>query len=262
MGHPFFDQLAAERHDEAFIRKQKSGDGPLVAILPGSRTQEVKSNFGYFLKAARLIHEQVPGVRFAVAAFKPSQAEIIRSRLRGCDLPIEVHVGRTPELMAAADCAMAVSGSVSLELLYHTTPTVILYHISPLAYFAQTFFRKVRYITLVNLLVTDDLFPKKVAVYDPTDPVDAKVLMPEYLTYKDKSGDVAAHIVEWLVDPAKRARRAAELETLKTQVGNGGASRRAAEYMLRELDRSMVAPRLRTHFPFETRYEEAARGAA
>src|SRR5207237_162458 len=113
-------------------------------------------------------------------------------------------VGRTAEIIHAADCAMAVSGSVSLELLYHTTPTVILYYISRLAYFVQIFFRKVRYITLVNLLTADDLFPKRVATYDPADPVDAHVLMPEYLTCEDKSGELAAHIVEWLTRPLTR----------------------------------------------------------
>src|SRR6185295_14935386 len=180
VGHPYFDQLRAEQRDGEFIRKQKSAAGPLVAILPGSRTQEVKSNFGYFLKAARIVHERVPNARFAVAAFKPSQAEMVQAQIAGAGLPIDVHVGRTGELVAAADCAMACSGSVSLELLYHTTPAVILYYISPLAYFVQRFFRKVRYITLVNLLTTDDLFPKKVSVYNPNDPADAKVLMPEY----------------------------------------------------------------------------------
>ena len=87
--------------------------------------------------------------------------------MAGSDLPVEVYVGRTAEIIEAADCAMAVSGSVSLELLYHTKPTVILYYISRFAYFVQTFFRKVRYITLVNLLTATDLFPKRVATYDP-----------------------------------------------------------------------------------------------
>ena len=70
----------------------------------------------------------------------------------------------------------------------------------------QTFFRKVRYITLVNLLTATDLFPKRVATYDPNDPVDAHVLMPEYLTCEDKSEQVAAHVIEWLTEPAKRDR--------------------------------------------------------
>jgi lipid-A-disaccharide synthase len=262
VGHPYFDQLRGETLDAAFIERQRSASGPLVAILPGSRTQEVKSNFKYFLKAAQQVRQRVPDVRFAVASFKASQADLVRDELRGVELPIEVFVGRTPELIAASECTMAVSGSVSLELLYHTKPTVILYYISPLAFFVQSFFRKVRYITLVNLLVTDDLFPKKVATYDPADPVDAKVLMPEYLTCEDKSPAVAEHVVEWLSDPAKRAARVAQLAELRDRVGNGGASKCAADYLLKELERAAVHPMPRTHFPFSTRLEEAARGAA
>jgi lipid-A-disaccharide synthase len=262
VGHPYFDQLRGETLDAEFIAGQKSRVGPLVAILPGSRTQEVKSNIGWFLKAARLVHERVPQARFAVAAFKPSQAQLVREQIRTAGLPIEVHVGRTGELIAAADCAMAVSGSVSLELLYHTTPSVILYYISRPAFFVQSFFRKVRYITLVNLLVTDDLFPKKVATYDPRDPADAKVLMPEYLTCEDKSRQVAEHVIQWLTEPAKRAEREKQLNELKELLGYGGASRRAADYLLGELDRAASRRVLQTHFPFATRLEEATRGAA
>lgn len=262
VGHPYFDQLRGETLDAEFIDRQRNAAGPLVAILPGSRTQEVKSNFHYFLKAARRVRDQVPNARFAVASYKASQAAMVREQLKNVDFPIEVHVGRTAELIAASECTMAVSGSVSLELLYHTKPSVILYHISPLAFQVQKPFRKVRYITLVNLLVTDDLFPKKVAVYDPADPVDAKVLLPEYLTCEDKSAQVASHIVEWLTQPAKRNERIAQLAALKEVVGHGGASKRAADYLLAELDRIANRPRLRTHFPFATRLEEAARGAA
>lgn len=261
VGHPYFDQLRGEQLDAAFIQRQRAAGGPLVAILPGSRTQEVQNNFGWLLKAAQIIRASVPAVRFAVAAFKPSQAELVRAQLAGLDLPIEVHVGRTAELIHAANCAMAVSGSVSLELLYHTTPTVILYYVSHLAFFVQRFFRKVRYITLVNLLTTDDLFPKRVAVYDPNDPFDAGVLMPEYLTCEDKSQQVAGHVIEWLTDPAKRAARVAQLAELKERIGNGGASRRAANYLLSDLD-ARRQPALRPHFPFASRLEEAARGAA
>ena len=82
----------------------------------------------------------MPEARFALAAFKPTQAEIARQMVAAAGLPVEVCVGKTPELMRLADCAMSVSGSVSLELLYHTKPTVILYWISRFAYLVQTFF--------------------------------------------------------------------------------------------------------------------------
>jgi lipid-A-disaccharide synthase len=261
VGHPYFDQLRAEKLDTKFIQQLQAGDGPLVAILPGSRTQEVKSNLGYFLKAARIVHLRVPNVRFAVASFKESQAAMARAAVAGSGLPIEVHLRRTPEIIEAADCAMAVSGSVSLELLYHTTPTVILYYISRLAYFVQTFFRKVRYITLVNLLTATDLFPKRVATYDPNDPVDAHVLMPEYLTCRDKSRQVADHIIEWLTNPARRATRVTQLAELKDRVGHGGASQRAADYLLNALD-ARPKRKLRTHHPFGEQDPPAAREAA
>lgn len=236
VGHPYFDQLRAEKLDTKFIEQLQTGDGPLVAILPGSRTQEVKSNLGYFLKAAEIVQQHVPNTRFAIASFKQSQAEMARDLVACSSLPVEIHVGRTPEIIEAANCAMAVSGSVSLELLYHTKPTVILYYISRFAFFVQKFFRKVRYITLVNLLTATDLFPKRVATYDPNDPIDANVLMPEYLTCVDKSAQVAEHVIEWLTVPAQRAARVAQLAALKAQVGHGGASSRAADYMLNVLD--------------------------
>jgi lipid-A-disaccharide synthase len=261
VGHPYFDQLRAEQLDAAFIDQLRAGDGPLVAILPGSRTQEVKSNLSYFLKAAKLVHERVPNARFAIASFKASQAELARNALAGSKLPVEIHVGRTAEIIEAADCAMAVSGSVSLELLYHTKPTVILYYVSRFAFFIQRFFRKVRYITLVNLLTATDLFPKRVATYDPNDPVDAHVLMPEYLTCQDKSRQVAGHVVEWLTEPARRAARVAQLAELKERVGHGGASLRAADYMLHILN-SRRKPALRAHYPFAAATPDAAREAA
>jgi lipid-A-disaccharide synthase len=261
VGHPYFDQLQTEKLDVAFVEQLKAKSGPLVAILPGSRTQEVKGNAGYFLKAAKLVHTRLPNARFAVASFKPSQAEFVEQLLKGSNLPIEVHVGRTAEIIHASECAMAVSGSVSLELLYHTKPTVILYHVSRFGYVVQSFFRKVRYITLVNLLTATDLFPKKVATYDPGNPVDAHVLMPEYLTCEDKSELVANHVIEWLYQPAKRNARVAELAALKEHVGHGGASRRAADYVLDALD-ARRGPTLRTHYSFDTPREEFAREAA
>ena len=101
-----------------------------MTILPGSRTQEVQHNLGFFLRAAALVHDRIPNVRFAIAAFKPHQAQMARDMIGETSLPIEVYLRKTPELMHLAECAMACSGSVSLELLYHKKPTVVLYWIS------------------------------------------------------------------------------------------------------------------------------------
>jgi lipid-A-disaccharide synthase len=236
IGHPFFDEVRQYQYDEAFIEEQKKRPGPLVAILPGSRTQEVTHNLRWFLRAAAMVRQRVPEARFALASFKPHQAEIARSLVRQSGVPVEIHVGKTPELMRSAVCAMSVSGSVSLELLYHATPTVILYWISRTAYQVQKVFRKVKYITLVNLLATDGLNETDLRPFDPTQPDADRVLFPEYLTCEDRSVQIAAHVIEWLTDPAKRAARIAELSALRDRVAQGGAAWRAAEYILRELD--------------------------
>lgn len=232
VGHPFFDEVRRQSLDASFLARLRGLPGPLVAILPGSRTQEVTHNLKWFLRAAGHVREAVPGVRFAIASFKPHQAEIAAREVARAGLPIEIHTGRTPELIRAADCCMACSGSVSLELLYQTKPTVILYWVSPLAFRVQQLFRRVKYITLVNLLVTDELFPKDVTPYDPGQ-IDAdRVLFPEYLTCEDKSSQIAAHVTRWLTDPAAREALVARLAELKAVVGHGGASARASDYIL------------------------------
>jgi lipid-A-disaccharide synthase len=239
VGHPYFDELAERQLVAEFVREQTENPGPLVTILPGSRTQEVKSNLPALLKAAALIRERVPGVRFAVAAYKHSQRGIVSQCVARGNLPVEVHVGRTAELIHAARCCLACSGSVSLELLYHTRPSVILYQVSRLGYLVQSLFRKVRYITLVNLLTAEDPFAERAAgIYDPKDPRDRHVLLPEYLTCEDRSVELAEHVVGWLTDDARYAAVERGLAELKERVAQGGASERAAEYIIRLSEKS------------------------
>ncbi|MBN2024763.1 MAG: lipid-A-disaccharide synthase [Pirellulales bacterium] len=236
VGHPFFDEVRRARLDEDFLRQQRAKPGRLVTILPGSRTQEVSHNLPDFLKAAARVREAAPDARFAVAAFRPHQAELARRMIEGSALPIEIHVGKTPELMHLAACCMACSGSVSLELLHHEKPTVVLYRISRLAYFVQGFFRRVKYITLVNLLSAGGLEGDDLRPFDPAQPDAEKVLFPEYLTFRDASERIAGHVAGWLLDEPRRQARVAALAELKALVAHDGASRRAARYILAALD--------------------------
>ena len=232
VGHPYFDELKSRRLDQEFVAAQTSFDGRLVTILPGSRTQEVKSNLPEFLKAAGRIKGQVPNARFAIAVYKPGHLALVNELVEQSGLSVEVHVGRTAELIHAARCCLACSGSVSLELLYHTKPSAILYQISRFGYGVQWVFRKVRYITLVNLLTAKDPFADRSAgIYDPNDSRDQHVLMPEYLTYEDRTGELAQHIADWLTNESDYGKIQAELAQLKISVAQGGASQRAAEYI-------------------------------
>jgi lipid-A-disaccharide synthase len=233
VGHPYFDEVTQRKLDTAFLQSLR-GDQRLVTILPGSRTQEVVSNLPWFLLAAARVKEQVPATRFAIASFNDKQASMARELVTESGLPIEVFVDRTPELIEAAHCCLACSGSVSLELLYHEKPTVIQYSISRFMNVMQRYLRQVPYITLVNLLATDDLFsPSK--MLSKSD-LDAKTIpFPEYLTCQDKSREMADHIIQWLTDGAEHQRRVEHLRELKRQFAHPGASATAAKYILKTL---------------------------
>lgn len=243
VGHPYFDQLRSEQPDEAFQASIRRTGSRLVSLLPGSRRHEVKNNLPTLLKSASLIHQQAADVHFAIASYNDRQAEMAREMVRGTGLPIEIHVGRTCELIREAHTCLACSGSVSLELLYHAKPSVIVYKVPWLTYtLLRWLLVKVKYITLVNLLATDDIYSHDGKPYEAGDPAHAQVLFPEYPTWQDRSADVAAHALEWLNNDAARQSLVDRLEVLRGQLTSGHASATAADYIVRALDRGATQP--------------------
>ena len=235
VGHPFFDELVAHQSDQSFIEELQQQPTPLVTILPGSRTQEVETQLPWFLKAVSLIREQIPDARFAIAAFKESQAEFASTLVEESGLDIDVYTGRTPELMQAADCCMACSGSVSLELMYHQKPTVILYHMSKLLYRYARIMVNIRYITLVNLIASAKPFEPLTVPWSQDHPDCEDIPMPEYPTCTDKSEVVAEHVIQWLGDHRRYNESVSQLATLAEMYGHPGASQRAAVFILESL---------------------------
>jgi len=242
IGHPYFDEMQRQILDQEFLVQQRQRQGLLVTLLPGSRTQEVASNLPAFLKAAALVRQQTPDVRFAIAAFNEKLATLSQKLVAGSGLDIPIHIGRTPELIHLAECCLACSGSVSLELLWHEKPTVIHYKASPLLYAIGRYLAMtVRYVTLVNILAADDSFSGMRRPYDPSEPGADQIPFPEYPTWQDKSENLAQHLNHWLTDGGERQRKIEQLRTLKSDFAQPGASARAAEYVLRHLPAETAA---------------------
>ncbi len=236
VGHPYFDELRVQRLDEAFLEQVRS-PGRLVTILPGSRTQEVKSNLPMLLAAAARVRREVRGVRLAIASYNARQAALARQLVAAGPVPADVHLGRTPELIAAAECCLAVSGSVSLELLYHARPSVIVYRVPRWLYAVLQRMVNVRYITLVNLLAADEPLQTRGRrrPYEAGAAEHEQVLFPEYPTWQDRSADIAEHAIRWLSDEQQRQRLIGRLAELRDRLAAGGASARAAEYIVDRL---------------------------
>jgi lipid-A-disaccharide synthase len=224
VGHPYFDELDRQRLDADFLAGQRRHPGSVVALLPGSRNQEVTANFPLMLAAAKRVHAVRPDVRFLVASFNDRQAAAAREMLAGAHLPAEVHVGRTPEVIELAAASLAVSGSVGLELMYRLTPTVVVYKVSQVFYRLAQLIKTCRYISLVNLLAGAELFP-------------------EFASPRNDSEVMAGRILHWLNDPAERAARVSELKALKARVAIPGACDRAAAFVAERVAACGVASR-------------------
>lgn len=214
VGHPFFDHQHEHPIDEAFLATERAkGDGPVVALLPGSRNKEVAANTADILAAAEQVTRAVPGVRFLIAAFKPSQAETIAKQPALARLPAVIHVGKTTEIMKLATAAISVSGSVSLELMYHQVPTAIVYR---LPWFSSRvmvpLLKQCPYFTLVNMIA-------------------GRMLYPEFIDCRDYTRDVATIVSGWLENPWRRDKLRRDLGELKQQFALPGATGRVADFV-------------------------------
>jgi len=236
VGHPFFDEL-----DTAIIRHSVATTvaEPLVLLLPGSRGQEIEGVLGTLLQSAANIRRSVPGARFAIGALHDRHArridEMLRANREASGLGIEVHAGRTRSLIGEATAAIACSGSVSLELLAARVPTVIVYRISGFAYIVQSWFRRARFITLVNLLACrEPIGPVQPVLVPPiaVPPADPEAVYPEYLAVSVPAERSAVHVVEWLTDAAQRRRTLERIEAVAATVARPGSAARAAEVVL------------------------------
>jgi lipid-A-disaccharide synthase len=213
VGHPFFEEQGDRPIDQAFIDAQSSDPRPVVAILPGSRTQEVTRNLPIMLSAAQRLSATLPDARYAVACLherhRALAAEIVaESGVTGIDLAL--HAGKTAEIIRLARVAWAVSGSVGLELMLEALPTVVLYKVSRFDLLVARRFIRSKYISLVNLLADGEVFP-------------------EYLTPVDVSDQLAGWAERWISDPEERASAARAITALRDRVAVPGASARAAE---------------------------------
>lgn len=236
VGHPFYDEMATQQFDSKFVSDHASDERPWVVLLPGSRNSEIKNNLQTLIDSAREISKQVPQAQFAITCLKESQAQACREQLGPHpEFPIEVHAGRTPEWIRLATCCIACSGSVSLELLYHRKPTVIVYRISRLGMAGARLLLRVRYVTLVNLLATKQIERRDWSIHDPDSPTAEKVPFPEYVTTSNPATRVARKVVAWLTDSNSLLATRRQLDELNERFVRTGASERGATEILARL---------------------------
>jgi lipid-A-disaccharide synthase len=165
IGHPLADEIPLESdRSSARAALDLPADGPVVALLPGSRVSEIALLAEPFLQAARWCHERNPKLRFAVPLVTPTlRAMFIEVLQREApDLPVTLASGRSREVIAAADCVLTASGTATLEALLINRPMVVGYRVSVVTYRLLRGLNlvKIPYAAMANILAGRELAPE------------------------------------------------------------------------------------------------------
>ncbi|HEX9575483.1 MAG TPA: lipid-A-disaccharide synthase [Myxococcales bacterium] len=181
---------------------------PVLALLPGSRRQEIRRLWPALLGAARLLRERMPDLQLVTPVAPTVRREWLRT-----DLPVTFVEGRAPEVLCAADAAVVASGTATLEAALAQVPTVVVYRLSWLSWIVGRLLVRVPFVSLVNLLAGGRLVPE--------------------LLQRDCTGARIAESAGPLLSPGEA--REAQLEGMRriraglAPAGAPGAARRAAE---------------------------------
>jgi lipid-A-disaccharide synthase len=221
VGHPLID-LATARDDRAtFLRGiGLRPEAPTVALLPGSRPNELREILPDLIAAARLVRRDVPGAQFVLARAPRLADDLLEPATRAASatdaLPLAIVDGRADDVLAASDVVLTASGTATVQTALHERPMVIVYRLSKLTYAVGRPFMKIDTFGMVNLVAERKIAPE--------------------LIQDDFTPECAAReIVTLLTDEGARSRMIEAIRDVKRKLGGPGASRRAAEAILREV---------------------------
>ncbi|MCS4246679.1 lipid-A-disaccharide synthase [Pseudomonas sp. BIGb0164] len=160
VGHTLADTIPLQADRAAARAELGLADGPLVALMPGSRGGEVGRLGALFFDAAERLMALKPGVRFVLPCASPQRRVQIETLLEGRNLPLTLLDGQSHLALAACDAVLIASGTATLEALLYKRPMVVAYRLAPLTFWILKRMVKSPYISLPNLLAQRLLVPE------------------------------------------------------------------------------------------------------
>lgn len=177
VGHTLADTIPLQADRTAARAELGLPDGPLVALMPGSRGGEVGRLASVFFDAAERLQALKPGVRFVLPCASPQRRVQIETLLEGRNLPLTLLDGQSHLALAACDAVLIASGTATLEALLYKRPMVVAYRLAPLTFWILKRMVKSPYISLLNLLAQRLLVPELLQD-DATPEALAQTLLP------------------------------------------------------------------------------------
>ena len=213
VGHPLLDVAQVPEPRTAFLsRLGMDPDRPVVALLPGSRRNELRAILPDLISAAVIIRSRLPRVQWMVARAPHLPDDVFEPVTRlGDGVAIVEH--ETDDVLAAADVALVASGTVTVQAALHECPMVVVYRLSALTYRLGKPFVHVETYAMANL-------------------VAGRRVVPELIQEAFTPDRVAAEALRVLTDAAHAAAVRRDLREVRGKLGTPGASRRAADAVL------------------------------
>lgn len=212
IGHPLLDaieQYKAQTSETNFFERNGLPNSPVIAVLPGSRKQEVKKKLPIMLEAVK----ELKGYQVIVAGAPSLDASFYQSFLQEYSNVSIVH-SQTYDLLSHAEAAIVTSGTATLETALFEVPEVVCYIGSPISYLIAKQLIKIKFISLVNLIMDREV-------------------VKELIQKECNPASIRQELNLLVIGGAKREQMLADYKTMKEILGGGGASKKIAQSVLK-----------------------------
>ncbi len=216
VGHPLLDELKPD-YDIVYERQQLGleREDLVIGLLPGSRVREVREILPAFLSSVEQIRSQYPRLQVLLAQAHSLSDSVVNELLGHFGQQVKVVKGGSNEVMAASNLLLVASGTATLQSALIGTPMVVVYRASPLTYHIGKCLVKIPYISLVNILAGQEI-------------------VPELIQDRMTPDRIAHEALEILQDARRQKEMTQAFQTIRTSLGEAGASKRAAAFILAE----------------------------
>lgn len=216
VGNPIIDYLEDQKKQalprDDFLAENHLPSKPIIALLPGSRSHEIKK----CLPEMTAYTDHYPEYQFVIAGISSIDASLYTNYTQGNN--IYLIIDQTHQILQHAEAAIVTSGTAALETALYEVPQVVCYKISRLTYLIGKMLIKVRYITLVNLIMNREIIPE--------------------LIQNKLAANIKAELDHLIYDSSYRKRMLQNYQLLKQELGGPGASKYTAQRMYDYLTRN------------------------
>lgn len=214
VGHPLTD-VVSSGYSKIDARKDLGLDPArrTIALLPGSRKKEIMHLLPDMLEAARKLETMLEGLQFVLPVAPTLERDFIQHHVDQSGVVVNITDGRVYDALRASDAAIVTSGTATLETGLMGIPMVIVYRMSEMSYFIGKLIIKVDHVGLVNI-------------------VAGKRLVPELIQQDATPQNIADAVSKMLRDPDYYKEITDGLAAVRVQMGDAGASARAADVVL------------------------------